>query len=101
MDHVNSFITFGFGLTMGKIFKKEGEFVVISVDNEHVYPFGDRSMHIVAKYLFKLFNTNPGEIDYKINYNKKISTNRKKRVHHLVNQDILTEKFILSSLTYL
>ena len=100
-ENVQSYISFSYGITMGRIYKLKNEYVVMSVDNLFISPFGDKSMIKTAEYIIKLFEKSDYDIDYKINYNHKISKKRKNRVLKLCEDKTLTKKFIIASLTYI
>jgi hypothetical protein len=100
-EKCKSYISFGYDTTMGRIYKHDGEYVVVTIDNIHIMSNGNKSMDKTANYIIKIFDKTNNDIDYTINYNKYITKKRKNKVKRLVETDTVTKGFIVSSLTYL
>jgi len=96
-----SFIAFGFDVTMGRIYFMNGEFIVMTVDNATVNPFGSKNMSKVADYVFELCSSASSEVDYNIHYNK-FGTSKKKKnqLFKLIEDKTLSRQFIVKSLLY-
>jgi len=100
-ETVESFISFSFDITMGRIYRRDGQYVVMSVDNTAISPFGSPKIAVVADYVLKLCEKTNSGVDYNIYFNKRISRRKKGRLMTLIKNKTMDRRFIISSLLYL
>jgi len=95
-----SFIAFSYDITMGRIYKQNGEYIVMTVNNISIAPYGSKSLSETADYIYNLCSQSSSAVDYNIHYNKQTSKKKKTKLFNVIQETELTKKFIITSLLY-
>jgi len=85
---------------MGRIYKQNGEYIVMTVNNIEISPYGNKSLGETADYIYNLCSRSSSAVDYNIHYNKHTNKKKKTKLFNVIRETKLTKKFIITSLLY-